>query len=119
MTISVSRSRPVACPVIRANKSARRHRAPRIRTCVRSSVGPGSAFDESPAEPVSQEEKQISASLMDSMRDKIATALGTDQVTVKDVYGNSQHVSIEVISSVFEDKTSVQRQRMVYKVRRA
>ena len=84
-----------------------------------SSVGPGSAFDESPDQPPSEEEQQISAKLMSSMQEKIKAALETDDVTVADVYGNAQHVSIRVVSAQFEDKTAVQRQRLVYKARSA
>lgn len=53
---------------------------------------------------------------MDSMRQKIADALETENVTVQDASGDGQHVVINVVSDMFEDKTLVQRQRMVYKV---
>jgi stress-induced morphogen len=59
---------------------------------------------------------QISSELMDSMRSKIAEALQTSSVTVQDVYGDGRHVSIDVVSPMFEGKNAVQRQRMVYKV---
>jgi stress-induced morphogen len=81
-----------------------------------SATGPGSIFDESPKEPVSDHQRQISEVLMASMEEKIKAALETDIVSVKDVYGDNQHVSIEVVSPLFEDKSAVQRQRMVYKV---
>jgi acid stress-induced BolA-like protein IbaG/YrbA len=42
-------------------------------------------------------------------------ALETDQVTVQDVNGDGRHVEIDVTSSLFEGKTPVQRQRLVYK----
>jgi len=35
---------------------------------------------------------------------------------VKDVYGDGRHVSIEVISDMFEGESQMKRQRMVYKV---
>lgn len=87
------------------------------RMLARSAAGPGGVFDESPKEPISPQQQQISAELMVSMRSKIEAALEADSVEVKDVYGDHQHVSIEVVSQMFEDKTTVQRQRMVYKVR--
>lgn len=49
------------------------------------------------------------------MKAKISEALQTDKVTVADVYGDGRHVSIDVISDVFEGQNAVQRQRMVYK----
>lgn len=82
-----------------------------------SAAGPGGVFDESPTEPITPQTRQISEELMASMSSKIKAALETDTVQVKDVYGDYQHVSIEVVSAMFEDKTTVQRQRMVYKVR--
>jgi hypothetical protein len=36
---------------------------------------------------------------------------------VADVYGDGRHVNIDVVSAAFEGKSSVARQRMVYKVR--
>jgi stress-induced morphogen len=42
-------------------------------------------------------------------------ALETDQVTVQDVNGDGRHVEIDVTSALFEGKTPVQRQRLVYK----
>jgi stress-induced morphogen len=73
-------------------------------------------FDERPTEPITPEQQQISDELMASMKSKISEALQADMVKVADVFGNHQHVSIEVVSHMFEDKTSVQRQRMVYQV---
>ncbi|GIL56620.1 hypothetical protein Vafri_11961 [Volvox africanus] len=58
---------------------------------------------------------QVTAELMNSMRAKICEALETDTCAVTDVYGDGRHVSIEVISKLFADKNSMQRQRMVYK----
>ncbi len=54
--------------------------------------------------------------LMESMRQKIGEALETDQVTVTDAYGDGRHVSIDVVSKLFDGKGAVARQRMVYKV---
>ena len=62
-------------------------------------------------------EGQISSTLIESMRQKIGEALETDQVSIQDVYGDGRHVSIDVVSSAFEGKNSVARQRLVYKVR--
>ncbi len=58
---------------------------------------------------------QVSAELMESMRSKIADALEAQTVEVADVYGDGRHVSISVVASAFEGKSSVARQRMVYK----
>lgn len=60
---------------------------------------------------------QVTIELMNSMRSKIGEALETDQVQIVDVYGDGRHVSIDVVSKLFADKSSMQRQRMVYKVR--
>jgi stress-induced morphogen len=58
----------------------------------------------------------ISEVLMATMRQKIGEALETDRVSVVDAYGDAQHVSIDVVSSLFEGKGAVARQRLVYKV---
>jgi stress-induced morphogen len=105
--------------------SAILHTRPAPRLCLqalrrgpRARAGaPSGAFDESPSQPVSDEEKQISSSLMQQMQAKIGEALSAEEVSVSDMYGNSQHVTIRVVSSEFDGKTAVQRQRMVYKVR--
>ena len=47
---------------------------------------------------------------------KIQLELGADSVSVKDTYGDGKHVSIEVVSNIFEGQSSMKRQRMVYKV---
>lgn len=60
-------------------------------------------------------EGQVSKELMESMKSKIAEALQTENVSVKDLSGDGRHVSIDVISSLFEGQNSMQRQRMVYK----
>jgi len=57
---------------------------------------------------------------MNSMTEKISAGLnpGNDEgerVSVTDASGDGSHVYIEVVSRVFEGKTSVQRQRLVYK----
>jgi acid stress-induced BolA-like protein IbaG/YrbA len=75
--------------------------------------GPGSA----PAAPQSAEGGVISEVLMATMKQKIGEALETDQVTVVDAYGDGRHVSIDVVSKLFEGKGAVARQRLVYKVR--
>lgn len=74
-------------------------------------------FDESPTEPVTDEQRQISADLITAMQSKISEALEAESVNVDDVYGNHQHVNIRVVSAQFDGKNAVQRQRMVYKVR--
>jgi stress-induced morphogen len=42
-------------------------------------------------------------------------ALETDEVSVRDASGDGRHVEIDVRSTLFEGKTAVQRQRLVYK----
>lgn len=46
---------------------------------------------------------------------KISEALEAEKVEVADVSGDGRHVGIDVIASAFEGKSSVERQRMVYK----
>jgi stress-induced morphogen len=46
---------------------------------------------------------------------KIKDALETQQVEISDTYGDGRHVSIDVVSPLFEGLSSVKRQRMVYK----
>merc|ERR1712164_217192 len=58
---------------------------------------------------------QITGELMESMRTKIQSNLDALEVRVEDQSGDGQHVCISVVSEVFQDKTSVQRQRLVYK----
>lgn len=48
--------------------------------------------------------------------DESRTCASWLQVSVTDVYGDGRHVSISVVSNLFEGKNPVQRQRMVYKV---
>jgi len=62
-------------------------------------------------------EGQIQSELMTQMRSKIQSALVAERVEVTDVQGDGRHVEIVVISKDFEGKTSVNRQRMVYKVK--
>ncbi|XP_021715644.1 protein BOLA4, chloroplastic/mitochondrial-like [Chenopodium quinoa] len=57
----------------------------------------------------------IDSTLMQSMETKIRDELKAEYVAVKDAYGDGRHVSIDVVSSAFEGKTAVNRQRMVYK----
>lgn len=61
----------------------------------------------------------MNSALVESMRVKIGEALEAQSVDVTDMYGDGRHVSIEVVSASFEGKSSMQRQRMVYKVRSA
>lgn len=61
-------------------------------------------------------EGQIQSELMESMKAKIQTALDAQEVQVTDIQGDGRHVEIVVVSSQFEGKNSVNRQRMVYKV---
>lgn len=57
----------------------------------------------------------IDSSLMQSMENKIREQLSAESVVVNDAYGDGRHVSIDVVSSAFEGKSAVNRQRMVYK----
>ncbi|KAL4557282.1 hypothetical protein LXL04_035455 [Taraxacum kok-saghyz] len=57
----------------------------------------------------------IDSPLMQSMQTKIKEELNAELVTVTDAYGDGRHVSIDVVSSAFEGKSAVNRQRMVYK----
>lgn len=61
-------------------------------------------------------EGQIQSELMESMKAKIQSALEAQEVHVTDIQGDGRHVEIVVVSSQFEGKNSVNRQRMVYKV---
>ena len=61
------------------------------------------------------EGNNITSELVAAMRAKIGEGLETDQVEVRDESGNARHVSIKVVSKLFEGKSSVNRQRMVYK----
>eukprot|EP00878_Enallax_costatus_P005496 GHUV01005768.1.p1 GENE.GHUV01005768.1~~GHUV01005768.1.p1 ORF type:complete len:151 (+),score=30.54 GHUV01005768.1:117-569(+) len=65
--------------------------------------------------PTGAQEGQMNKELMAAMESKISEALEAQHVSVSDVYGDGRHVNINVISSAFEGKSSVQRQRMVYK----
>ena len=67
-------------------------------------------------ETSAQEQGQISSELMQQMKDSITSSLEADRVDVNDIYGDGRHVSIEVVSKLFEGQTSVKRQRLVYKV---
>eukprot|EP00199_Chlamydomonas_sp_CCMP681_P003062 CAMPEP_0119108934 /NCGR_PEP_ID=MMETSP1180-20130426/16295_1 /TAXON_ID=3052 ORGANISM="Chlamydomonas cf sp, Strain CCMP681" /NCGR_SAMPLE_ID=MMETSP1180 /ASSEMBLY_ACC=CAM_ASM_000741 /LENGTH=159 /DNA_ID=CAMNT_0007094615 /DNA_START=27 /DNA_END=506 /DNA_ORIENTATION=+ len=60
---------------------------------------------------------QITSELISSMRQKISEALEVDlySVEVLDRDGDGRHVSITAVSPVFEGKSEVARQRMVYK----
>lgn len=56
-------------------------------------------------------------SIVDICRQKIQTALETDDVVVKGAFDdpNGSHISIEVVSDKFVGKRAVGRQQMVYK----
>lgn len=49
------------------------------------------------------------------MTKSIKEALKAESVKVMDTYGDGRHVSIDVVSSEFEGKSSVKRQQAVYK----
>lgn len=55
--------------------------------------------------------------IVDTCRDKITTALEAADCKVLGAYDdpNGSHISIEVVSSMFEGKRPVQRQQLVYK----
>jgi stress-induced morphogen len=59
---------------------------------------------------------QVNAELMASMTANITEALQAKKALVTDVYGDGRHVQIEVVSPLFEGKSQMNRQRMVYKV---
>jgi stress-induced morphogen len=61
------------------------------------------------------EGNNITSALMEQMREKISEGLEAQSVDVNDLSGNGRHVSIKVVSQAFEGKSSVNRQRMVYK----
>ncbi|XP_006656093.1 protein BOLA4, chloroplastic/mitochondrial [Oryza brachyantha] len=52
---------------------------------------------------------------MQALEAKIKEQLEADTVTVVDTSGDGRHVCIDVVSKVFEGKSAVNRQRMVYK----
>lgn len=60
---------------------------------------------------------QPDTSVVDVCTRKIGDALETEKVTVTGAYDdpNGSHVSIEVVSSLFEGKRAMQRQQLVYK----
>ncbi|XP_002963291.2 protein BOLA4, chloroplastic/mitochondrial [Selaginella moellendorffii] len=49
------------------------------------------------------------------MERKIREKLGADNVVVKDAYGDGEYLSISVVASVFQGKSKIDRQKMVYK----
>ena len=65
-----------------------------------------------PAPPVSPDQQNISADLVDSMREKIREALQADRVDISDTYGDGRHVSIDVVSKAFEGESSMKRYGM-------
>mmetsp|Transcript_105 Transcript_105/g.238 ORF Transcript_105/g.238 Transcript_105/m.238 type:complete len:167 (+) Transcript_105:58-558(+) len=84
-------------------------RTPSLRISAIQVSGPGS--NDGPAEGGNK----LDHPLILQMKEKIQTALEADSVEIIDVNGDQQHVSIDVVSSFFEGKNSVQRQRAVYK----
>ena len=60
-------------------------------------------------------EGQISQEVIERMKSSITQALEAESVKVSDTYGDGRHVSIDVVASSFEGKTSVKRQQAVYK----
>ncbi|KAK9834621.1 hypothetical protein WJX74_006019 [Apatococcus lobatus] len=58
---------------------------------------------------------QISQQLIERMEGTLQQELEADRVAVTDVYGDGRHVSIDIVSKLFEGESSVKRQRMVYK----
>ena len=70
--------------------------------------GPEDTFDETP-ESVSAEQRQISSELMQSMQEKIQEALEADRVQVTDTYGDGRHVSIDVVSKLFDGQSTMKR----------
>jgi stress-induced morphogen len=61
---------------------------------------------------------QITSELVQRMQTKIQEALQAQRVEVADVAGDGRHVEIVVVAKEFEGKSAVNRQRMVYKVRK-
>eukprot|EP00897_Mesotaenium_endlicherianum_P008950 jgi/Mesen1/8083/ME000434S07328 len=57
----------------------------------------------------------VNSPLMQDMHEKIKQQLEAESVEIKDAYGDGRHVSITVVSPLFEGKRSLDRQRMVYK----
>mmetsp|Transcript_25174 Transcript_25174/g.38449 ORF Transcript_25174/g.38449 Transcript_25174/m.38449 type:complete len:133 (-) Transcript_25174:1093-1491(-) len=60
---------------------------------------------------------EAETSIVDVCKGKISKALETDDVTVTGAYDdpNGSHISIKVVSPMFEGKRPVQRQQLVYK----
>ena len=103
MSKAVRSCRPSASLPFRSRRPVTRHLA--LQTVRASSQ-----------EVSTEEQGQISAQLMQSMKASITESLEADKVEVVDVYGDGRHVSIDVVSKLFEGQTSVKRQRLVYKV---
>jgi acid stress-induced BolA-like protein IbaG/YrbA len=57
------------------------------------------------------------ATIVEICRNKIKTALQTEQVIVTGAYDdpNGSHISVQVVSAMFAGKRPVQRQQLVYK----
>ncbi|GAQ81481.1 hypothetical protein KFL_000810225 [Klebsormidium nitens] len=58
---------------------------------------------------------QLTSTMINDMKEKIGQELEAVSVVVQDISGDGRHVSIDVVSPVFEGKSSMNRQRMVYK----
>jgi stress-induced morphogen len=81
-----------------------------------AAAAPRRAVRAAAADPAGPPAGQVSSELMTSMEGKIRDALEAQSVRVQDMYGDGRHVSIDVVAAAFEGKSSVARQRLVYKV---
>lgn len=106
MVVVVSSSSAPRARVRRVRTNRRGHRLTSVRTHA------GSDGIDVPYSPAGN---NIDSGLMKSMQEKIQTALEASSVSVVDTSGDGQHVAIDVVADVFEGKTEVQRQRLVYK----
>ena len=117
---------PLSIRLCRLQSASVSHRCPmshvenmRSSSCVKRSARHSCASHivmASSQEVSPEEQGQISSELMQQMKHSITTSLEADKVEVIDVYGDGRHVSIEVVSKLFEGQSSVKRQRLVYKV---
>jgi stress-induced morphogen len=64
---------------------------------------------------MSAADNNITGELIESMKANIKQALEAESVEVMDLSGNGRHVAIKCVSTMFEGKSAVNRQRMVYK----
>ena len=77
---------------------------------------PRNQVSASSQEVTTEEQGQTSSELMQQTKESITNNLEADKVEVTDVYGDGRHVSIEVVSKLFDGQSSMKRQRLVYKV---